>query len=308
VNRKKTNNYSSFISKGWYDFGNILDKKKCKELYDNILRKRPLTKNIFYQSKKEFKQKGRFKNYSPGASNHNFLLDQNIDLSFIEDSKLFKDNVGKIMGNNYKIMKKTVIRSVPFSRLPKWIVKETEDFGRPNLNPFITDKFQDIQYFLNADFHQDMTRGKKFATFYIYLENVKRKDSALRLLENSHIHGATPYPHYLRTSKREKDMWFYTSLTGEHLKCREICLEGTAGKVACWHGLTLHGSYYNFSNNPRVSLRYLIQSNSKHLKNSIFGKCRKNIKGKMVEKNSKLARLDRNKDGSFVKTGMLIGP
>ena len=46
----------------------------------------------------------------------------------------------------------------------------------------------------------------------------------------------------------------------------------------------------------------------KNLKNSIFGKCCKNIKGKMVEKNSKLARLDRNKDGSFVKTGMLIGP
>ena len=92
------------------------------------------------------------------------------------------------------------------------------------------------------------------------------------------------------------------------MKCPEICLEGTAGRVACWHGLTLHGSYYNFSNNPRVSLRYLIKPNAKNLKNSIFGKCCKNIKGKMVEKNSKLARLDRNKDGSFVKTGMLIGP
>ena len=171
MNRKKTNNYSSFISKGWYDFGNILDKKKCKELFYNILRKRPLTKNIFYQSKNEFKQKGRFKNYSPGASNHNFLLDQNIDLSFIEDSKLFKNNVSKIMGNNYKIMKKTIIRSVPFNRFPKWIKEETEDFGRPNLNPYIKDEFQDIQYFINADLHQDMTRGKKFATFYIYLEN-----------------------------------------------------------------------------------------------------------------------------------------
>ena len=128
MNRKKTNNYSSFISKGWYDFGNILDKKKCKELYDNILRKRPLTKNIFYQSKKEFKQKGRFKNYSPGASNHNFLLDQNIDLSFIEDSKLFKNNVSKIMGNNYKIMKKTIIRSVPFNRFPKWIKEHLDQY------------------------------------------------------------------------------------------------------------------------------------------------------------------------------------
>jgi len=88
--------------------------------------------------------------------------------------------------------------------LPKWLKKETEDFGRPNLNPYIKDEFQDIQYFINADLHQDMTRGKKFATFYIYLENVKRKDSVLRLLENSHIHGATPYPHYLRHQKEKK--------------------------------------------------------------------------------------------------------
>ena len=55
------------------------------------------------------------------------------------------------MGNNYKIMKKTIIRSVPFNKFPKWIKKETEDFGRPNLNPYIKDEFQDIQYFINAD-------------------------------------------------------------------------------------------------------------------------------------------------------------
>ena len=105
MSREKSNHYNSFISKGWYDFGNILDKKKCKKLFNHILKDRPLTKNIFYRNKNELKKKGRFNNYSPGEKNHNFLLDQNIDLSFIEDSKLFKDNVGKIMGNNYKIMK-----------------------------------------------------------------------------------------------------------------------------------------------------------------------------------------------------------
>ena len=53
--------------------------------------------------------------------------------------------------------------------MPKWVHDYIEDFGRPNLNPFIKNEFQDVQYFYNADYHHDMTRGNKFATFYIYL-------------------------------------------------------------------------------------------------------------------------------------------
>ena len=44
--------------------------------------------------------------------------------------------------------------------MPKWVSNYIEDFGRPNLNPFIKNKFQDVQYFYNADYHQDMTREK----------------------------------------------------------------------------------------------------------------------------------------------------
>ena len=71
-------------------------------------------------------------------------------------------------------MKKSIIRSVPYSILPNWVKKVT-DVGRPNLNPYIKDHFQDVQ-FLNADFHQDMTRGRKFCTFYVYLDSVKEKE------------------------------------------------------------------------------------------------------------------------------------
>ena len=68
-------------------------------------------------------------------------------------------------------MKKSIIRSVPYNILPTWLKKKLIDVGRPNLNPWIRDEHQDIQYFLNVDFHQDMTRGNKFCTFYIYLDD-----------------------------------------------------------------------------------------------------------------------------------------
>ena len=84
--------------------------------------------------------------------------------------------------------------------------------GRPNLNPYIKDEFQDIQYFLNADFHQDMQSGRKFCTFYIYLDDVYFKDSHLQVLERSHTLGAQPYPHYLRKSNIKKDLWYFNDL------------------------------------------------------------------------------------------------
>ena len=84
------------------------------------------------------------------------------------------------MGKDYKILKKTIIRSVPKKFMPKWVHDYIEDFGRPNLNPFIKNEFQDVQYFYNADYHQDMTRGNKFATFYIYLDNVTKKTQLLK--------------------------------------------------------------------------------------------------------------------------------
>ena len=214
------------------------------------------------------------------------------------------------MGTNYKIIKKTVIRSVPTKILPNWIKKEAEYLGRPNLNPWIKDEFQDIQYFLNADFHQDMTRSKKFCTFYIYLDVVNKSNSPLRILENSHTLGITPYPHYVRQSesiinKNDKNVWFYSNFSGDHIKCEERLLKGGVGRLVCFHGLCLHGTYYNFSSNPRISLRYLIESNKKSFKKTIFGKSFKNIKG-LVSTKKINPRLDRNKDGSYKKTGMSI--
>ena len=306
--RKKINSY--FLQNGFYDFGSILDKKKCLELKKFINKKRPCNKNIFYKSKKEFIKKGKFKNYSPGVIDHNAIYNLRINLDFIEKSKNFIRSVEKIVGKNYSIKKKSIIRSVPKHLHPNWASDITKDIGRPNVNPYIKREFQDVQYFQNIDFHQDMTRGKRFVTFYIYLDDVNEKDSPLKILTGSYKFGSTHYPHYIRPGAKKKD-WFYSNLNGDHMKCKQIDVYGKAGKLFCFHGLNLHGTALNHSKTPRISLRYLIESDKKYSNKSCLGKSFKLIKGKIVE-NRKLPnkmnfqRLDRKFDGSFIKTGTSI--
>ena len=88
------------------------------------------------------------------------------------------------------------------------------------------------------------------------------------------------------------------------IKVKQVNVMGKGGTVSCWHGLSLHGTYYNFSKSPRISLRYLIEPNKKN-KSSPFMKTFKILKGK-INLDYKKARLDKNPDGSFRKTGMSI--
>jgi len=295
-----------FEQYGCVNFGVILNQKKCITLREKIKKLRNLSKNIFYRTEKEFRSKGRYQRYSPGALNHNLLLSEKeyLDLSFIEKSKKFKNAVSSIMGKNYTIMKKSIIRSVPYTFMPKWIKNKLIDIGRPNLNPWIKDQYQDIQYFLNVDFHQDMTRGKKFCTFYIYLDDVSNNGSCLKVLGGSYKLGAQPYPHQLRKSLHYKNTWYYNS-DKKVLRAKEQAMTGKAGTAFCFHGLNLHGSYYDYSKDPRISLRYLIAPDKKD-KYSVFMQSFKKINGKIVIKDLSRARLDRKKDGSFLPTSMSI--
>ena len=302
--KNKIKYLKDFDKKGFFNFGKIINEKKCKNLKKKISKLRKLDKNIFYKTENDFNKHGRYSRYAPGAEDHNLLISKelNENLDFIEKNPKFIKSVEKILGKKYKIFKKTIIRSVPYKILPSWVKKKVSDIGRPNLNPYIKDEYQDIQYFLNADFHQDMQTGRKFCTFYVYLDDVHKNDSYLQVLEGSHLLGAQVYPHYLRKSNRDEDIWYYNDLK-KVIEVKRRKVMGRGGTVSCWHGLSLHGSYYNFSKNPRISLRYLIEPN-RFIKNSPFYKSFKKIKNKIVIK--KNARLDINTNSSFKKTGMSI--
>ena len=294
----KTLSINNFHQLGCENLGVILDKNKCFELRSLIDKNRPLDSKIFYKNKDDFIKHGRWEKYAPGLG-HNFI--ENMDLSFIEKNPSFVEQVSKVLGKNYSILKKAVIRSVSGHYIPEWLQKYLIDVGRPSLNPFIRDEYQDVQYFYRTDFHQDKTRPQSnFVTFYVYLDDVDRDYSALRLLTSSHLAGTTQYPHNLRKSCEDKRAWFYTGSEGKTLKCKEVDIVGKAGLVSCFHGLTLHGTPLNNSKNPRISLRYLISPEKNNKSNTLFNQANKLIYG---PQNINIYRHDINKDGSYLSIG-----
>ena len=297
IQPKLSSNIRNFPSMGFAKLGIIKEEKKIRELRRIINEKRPLNKKIFYSTKKEFVDEGRWTKYAPG-SGHNFL--ENLDISFIEKNKTFVNSATKLLGEDYTIIKKSIIRSVSRNYLPNWLKEYIKDIGRPNLNPFVKDEFQDIQHFYCTDYHQDKTRPKSsFVTFYLYLDKVNREYSALRILAGSHIAGMTPYPHNLRRSRNNNKLWYYTDLKGNTLNCKEYDITGTLGTLSCFHGLTLHGTPINRSIDPRISIRFLL-SPGKSKKITLFKKSNDNIKG---PKSISLHRTDVGKKGNYLHTG-----
>jgi len=300
----------NFINTGVKDFGVILNPKKCKDLKTQIEKFRGYHKNIFYKSYKEYKKSGRISNTSPGLKTHNLIYTHNLDLKFVDESFKFKNALSSIMGNEFRIIKRSVIMHVPLKLIPRWIKEKVKNVGRANLNPWIKDEYQDVQYFSHLDFHQDMSKAisgyDKFATFSINLDKVTAKDGPIQILENSQILGRTFYPHFVRQSAHEDNIWYYSNLEGDHIKSKNRIVTGPAGKVFGFHGLVLHGTSFNQSLKPRVSLRYLVSSKKSQFKKTIWGKSFKKIKGSIKGLSNLHARLDINKDGSYKDTGMSI--
>jgi hypothetical protein len=75
---------------------------------------------------------------------------------------------------------------------------------------------------------------------------------------------------------------------------------GQPGSINIFHCMTLHGTGFNNSENPRISLRYLISKTKDNMEVALQDKANAQIIGpKAIQPN----RLDINPDGSFKKTG-----
>lgn len=288
----------NFPVNGCANFGRILNREKCADLRAWINERRPLKPSIFYQSPEEFAENGRWQRYAPGPG-HNLLEGE--DLSFIEEDPAFQEMASKIVGPGYSVMKRAVIRSVPKAFIPEWILRSIDDVGRPNLNPFVHDELQDVQYFFCTDFHQDKTRPTShFTTFYVYLDEVDADYSALRLLLGSHTLGMTSYPHSLRRSNTDKSKWYYSDGRGRHTVGKETVVTGAAGHVSCFHGLTLHGTPWNDSSDPRISIRYLLSPDPDYTGPSLFNKANDRIIG---DQDIPVPRADVDENGAFLPIG-----
>lgn len=292
---------ANYPENGCADLGSILDPTACANLRAWINERRPVSKDIFYPTEMAFKEKGRWQNYAPGRTAHNLLLDPSLDLSFIEQNPKWIAMMQQFCGPDYEIFKKSIIRSVPRWATHQWMLDYVMDVGRPNLNPFVRDDLQDVQYFLFTDFHQDKTRPESdFVTVYVYLDEVDPKYSALHILTGSHKLGMTVYPHSVRRSIRDPQNWFYSDGLGNHKECRLKTVTGGPGSVTGFHCMALHGTGFNDSENPRISLRYLIRKNPSSRKDCLQDQANAKIIGPMRMLHT---RLDVGLEGAFQRTG-----
>jgi hypothetical protein len=83
------------------------------------------------------------------------------------------------------------------------------------------------------------------------------------------------------------------------MKCREFVVTGTAGDISCFHDLTLHGTVRNNSDNPRISLRYLIAPENDSA-DCLINQTNDRIRGPLFVEG---ARLDVNPEGGFRPMG-----
>ena len=188
-----------FINNGYSSVSNVFDKGKIKQLSNKLKKILPDEKKIFYRNFKTFTKNARFKKITPGLKDNNILLSKNINLDFIEKNYNFIKTLKTFFNGNFYIESKWLIKVLPLALMPNWVKEEVKDIGMPQLNMYMKDKYRNVTYLNGLDYHQDNGgRLRNSTTILIYLDPVlSDADSPIRILDKSHILGATQYPHYV---------------------------------------------------------------------------------------------------------------
>ena len=269
----------NFLQKGVVEFGSIIDKKKCEEIYNEVISSRDLSKNLF-RSEEDYLLNPNAKKTNPGKGKNNFA--EKFDLSFIENNPIVKNSIEKLVGEDHEILLKNFVIGVPDNWLPNWIKKITEKQLASNLGSYIKPEYRDATYFRGIDFHMDLIDHPNLVgdnlTLYLYLNDVNEEMSPLNVVEGSHIFGATKFPHYLKNNTNKSIE--YSSDDKNYKKFKKNILTGESGSLFLWSAFILHGTQPQRCDNPRISLRYDIKPNKSNSL-SLIDKFLKNIKGNL---------------------------
>lgn len=270
-------NLQNFLKNGIIEFGNIIDKKKCKEIYEEVVNSRDLSRNLF-RTEEDFLKNPDSKKTNPGRGKNN--LAEKFDLSFIEDNLIVKKDIEALVGEDYEILLKNFVIGVPDGWIPNWLKRITEKQLAANLGSYIKPEFRDVTYFRGIDFHMDLIDHANSIgdniTVYLYLNDVTDKMSPINIIEGSHIFGATKFPHFLKNNL--KNSIEYSSNNKNYKKFNKKIFAAKAGSLFLWSSYILHGTQPQQCDVPRISLRYDIKPNKKN-KNTLIKKFLESIQG-----------------------------
>lgn len=259
----------NFIKNGYIQCDNLLDKKDCEQFLKKIYKLKNYNKNDLFLSEKEFLANPSIYKTNPGKNINNILLDENLALDFVFKNKKIDEIISKILGKSYNIDLSKIVMGIPDHWIPEWIKKILSSLGSSNnLNPFLKEKFRDVTCYYGAEYHQDSIdysgskalKSKTFIVMYIYLSDVTETDAPIYILPTSQVYGAQKFPHEI---KYDENKIHYTPENKKKVSLDEVKLTGDAGTIFFWHSLLLHKTTIVKNSKPRISLKVVIEKNSK---------------------------------------------
>ena len=291
---------NTFVENGYTEIPNFFNKSECLDLMRSALNTRNI--NNLFLTKEQFEKEKKFKGVNP-IPGRNLLDKFNTDFIFL--SKKFKEEMNKVCGKNYKILNSKFVMGIPHKFIPSWLEIELKDSLVSNLGPYVKEIYRDITYFRGIDWHQDIIdypeRNSDFITAYIYLDKVNLDCAPLYLLKKSHMLGASIFPHKLLKIKNKQ--YLYTNDFNEKIICDSQILLNEGGTLYYWNCNMPHGTKPQLSDNPRISIRILIEKNIENKETCLIDLSNKQSKG-----NLSLARTrkDLDEQGQAILRGNTI--
>ena len=250
----------TFLKDGFQFAGHVFSPEETRQLLAEAMATRDF-KDIFFDEA-DFRANPQYFGVHPRVG-RNLLAKLNSD--FIFSNERFVGEMTKVLGKRWRIMDHKFVMGVPDSYMPEWIQKECEGKFIANLGPYIKPQYRDITYFHGIDFHQDIIdfpdRESDFITAYIYLDEVGSDCSPLYVLPGSHLLGASIFPH--KVDKNADGSFNYENDFEKRSTHACFQLTGAAGSLYYWHSSVLHGTQPQVNDRPRISVRLLVDKNSK---------------------------------------------
>lgn len=249
-----------FIKDGMRCLSGFFNPVDTKKLMNSALATRNLN-NLFLTEENFLKeQKHKGVNPRPGRN-----LIEKLDSDFIFSNQKFQDEMAKVCGERWRVLDYKFVMGVPNKYIPDWLKLELDDRLVANLGAYVKEEYRDITYFRGIDFHQDIIdfpeRDSDFITVYIYLDNVDENTSPLYVFPGSQRLGASTFPHKL--NKLRDKTYQYENNYADMMECDLLKLTGAAGTMSYWHCNTLHGTQPHQDDEPRISVRILVEKNMK---------------------------------------------